>query len=120
LCEDLTQVGREVLVVGVDTSGYSADERQVVVGMVFGKPRSWWPNRWVSMGFRDWSSGIRRTFRMEVGCCAYLQVASLWGVWVALAVWPRRMATWDGGGFDRTFHRDTKWHEMTLPEGLTR
>jgi hypothetical protein len=45
LCEDLTQVGREVLVVGVDTSGYSADERQVVVGTVFGKPRSSWPNR---------------------------------------------------------------------------
>jgi PPOX class probable F420-dependent enzyme len=26
-------------------------------------------------------------------------------------VWPKRIATWNGGGFDRTFHRDTVWRE---------
>jgi PPOX class probable F420-dependent enzyme len=31
---------------------------------------------------------------------------------VPIRIWPRRMATWDGGGFDRTFHRDTVWHDL--------
>lgn len=28
-------------------------------------------------------------------------------------VWPRRMTTWNGGGFDRTFRRPTVWHEVS-------
>ena len=31
---------------------------------------------------------------------------------VSIRVWPQRMTTWDGGGFDRTFQRDTVWHEV--------
>ena len=31
---------------------------------------------------------------------------------VPFRVWPRRIATWNGGGFDRTFRRDTVWHEV--------
>jgi len=31
---------------------------------------------------------------------------------VPVRIWPRQMTTWDGGGFDRTFQRDTVWHEM--------
>lgn len=31
---------------------------------------------------------------------------------VPFRVWPHRMSTWNGGGFDRTFHRDTVWHEV--------
>lgn len=27
-------------------------------------------------------------------------------------VWPRKMSTWNGGGFDRTFRRPTVWHEV--------
>jgi Pyridoxamine 5'-phosphate oxidase len=37
---------------------------------------------------------------------------------VTVRLWPKRMATWDGGGFDRTFHRDTNWHDIPLPESL--
>lgn len=35
---------------------------------------------------------------------------------VPLRIWPRRMTTWDGGGFDRTFHRETVWHELPAPD----
>jgi PPOX class probable F420-dependent enzyme len=28
-------------------------------------------------------------------------------------VWPRKVATWNGGGFDRTFKRDTVWKDVT-------
>ena len=31
---------------------------------------------------------------------------------VSIRIWPRRMTSWDGGGFDRTFHRETVWHEV--------
>jgi nitroimidazol reductase NimA-like FMN-containing flavoprotein (pyridoxamine 5'-phosphate oxidase superfamily) len=32
---------------------------------------------------------------------------------VPFRVWPQEMSTWNGGGFDRTFHRDTVWHDPT-------
>lgn len=32
---------------------------------------------------------------------------------VPFRVWPRRMTSWNGGGFDRTFNRDTVWHEVS-------
>jgi PPOX class probable F420-dependent enzyme len=28
-------------------------------------------------------------------------------------IWPRKVATWNGGGFDRTFKRDTVWKDVT-------
>jgi nitroimidazol reductase NimA-like FMN-containing flavoprotein (pyridoxamine 5'-phosphate oxidase superfamily) len=31
---------------------------------------------------------------------------------VPVRIWPRRMTTWDGGGFDRTFQRETVWHDV--------
>jgi len=31
------------------------------------------------------------------------------------AVWPKRMTSWDGGGFDRTFQRETVWHDLEVP-----
>jgi len=34
---------------------------------------------------------------------------------VSVRIWPRRMTTWDGGGFDRTFHQDTVWHDVRRP-----
>jgi hypothetical protein len=34
---------------------------------------------------------------------------------VPFRVWPVRMATWNGGGFDRTFHRETVWHDVEVP-----
>ena len=39
---------------------------------------------------------------------------------VSVRIWPKRMTTWDGGGFDRTFHRDTVWHEMEVPVEVER
>jgi len=37
---------------------------------------------------------------------------------VSVRIWPKRMTSWDGGGFDRTVHRDTVWHEMELPSAV--
>jgi PPOX class probable F420-dependent enzyme len=31
---------------------------------------------------------------------------------VPFRVWPRRMTSWNGGGFDRTFQKETVWHEV--------
>lgn len=31
---------------------------------------------------------------------------------VPFKVWPQKFATWNGGGFDRTFKRDTVWREV--------
>lgn len=31
---------------------------------------------------------------------------------VPFRVWPKKMATWNGGGFDRTFKAETKWREL--------
>ena len=31
---------------------------------------------------------------------------------VPFRVWPQKVATWNGGGFDRTFNRDTVWREV--------
>jgi PPOX class probable F420-dependent enzyme len=36
---------------------------------------------------------------------------------VSVRIRPRRMTTWDGGGFDRTFLRDTVWHDVTPETG---
>ena len=32
---------------------------------------------------------------------------------VAFKVWPVKQSSWNGGGFDRTFHRETVWHESS-------
>ncbi|HWO70032.1 MAG TPA: pyridoxamine 5'-phosphate oxidase family protein [Actinomycetota bacterium] len=37
---------------------------------------------------------------------------------VPIRIWPKLMSTWDGGGFDRTFHRETVWHALALPPHL--
>lgn len=31
---------------------------------------------------------------------------------VPFKVWPKKIASWNGGGFDRTFERDTVWREI--------
>ena len=31
---------------------------------------------------------------------------------VSILIRPRRITTWDGGGFDRTFQRQTVWHDF--------
>ena len=37
---------------------------------------------------------------------------------VSILIHPRRMTSWDGGGFDRTFARDTVWHEFDEAAGV--
>ncbi len=32
---------------------------------------------------------------------------------VAFRVWPVQQASWNGGGFDRTFGRETVWHKVS-------
>ena len=39
---------------------------------------------------------------------------------VPIRLWLRRMTTWDGGGFDHTFHRDTVWHDVNAGPGIER
>jgi PPOX class probable F420-dependent enzyme len=34
---------------------------------------------------------------------------------VSIRIWPKRMTSWDGGGFDRTFQRETVWHDLEVP-----
>lgn len=34
---------------------------------------------------------------------------------MSVRLWPKQMSTWNGAGFDRTFHRETVWHEMPVP-----
>lgn len=37
---------------------------------------------------------------------------------VCIRIWPKWMATWNGAGFDRTFQRDTVWHELPVPDSV--
>lgn len=37
---------------------------------------------------------------------------------VSVRIWPKLMSTWNGAGFDRTFRRDTVWHELPVPPGV--
>ena len=39
---------------------------------------------------------------------------------VCVRIWPKRFSSWNGGGYDRTFHRDTVWHEVKLPKEIAR
>jgi PPOX class probable F420-dependent enzyme len=36
---------------------------------------------------------------------------------VSIRIRPRRITTWDGGGFDRTFHRETVWRDFEPETG---
>ncbi|MGQ0669118.1 MAG: pyridoxamine 5'-phosphate oxidase family protein [Actinomycetota bacterium] len=37
---------------------------------------------------------------------------------VSVRIWPKLMSSWNGAGFDRTFHQDTVWHEVPVPPGV--
>ena len=68
----------------------------------------------------DWQTPARRMVIRYIGEEGLSYAEATFGFpRVTIRLWPKRMATWDGGGFDRTFHRDTRWHDVALPEGLT-
>jgi PPOX class probable F420-dependent enzyme len=61
----------------------------------------------------DWETPARRMVIRYLGVegLSYAQATSAFPR-VPFRVWPKRISTWNGGGFDRTFHRDTVWHEL--------
>jgi PPOX class probable F420-dependent enzyme len=67
----------------------------------------------------DWQTPARRMVLRYIGEEGMAYAEATFGFpRVAIRIWPRKMATWNGGGYDRTFHRDTLWHEIPLPPGL--
>ena len=69
----------------------------------------------------DWATPARRMVLRYIGeeGLSYAE-ATFDFPRVPIRLWPTRMATWDGGGFDRTFQRDTVWHDVAVPPEVAR
>lgn len=69
----------------------------------------------------DWEPPARRMVVRYIGTqgLAYAE-ATFDFPRVPIRIWPRRFTSWDGGGFDRTFQRDTVWHDVEAPSGAGR
>ena len=66
----------------------------------------------------DWQTPAREMVLRYIGPEGLSYAEATFGFpRVSILIHPRRMTTWDGGGFDRTFHRDTVWHEFVSPAG---
>ena len=66
----------------------------------------------------DWQTPAREMVIRYIGPDGMSYAEATFGFpRVPILIHPRRMTTWDGGGFDRTFHRDTVWHEFDSPGG---
>jgi PPOX class probable F420-dependent enzyme len=62
----------------------------------------------------DWQTPARRMVLRYLGEGGMAYAESTFGFErVPFRVWPRRMSTWNGGGFDRTFSKPTTWHEVS-------
>ena len=61
----------------------------------------------------DWETPVRAMVIRYLGeeGMPYAE-ATLGFARVPFKVWPDKMATWNGGGFDRTFNKTTEWHEV--------
>lgn len=61
----------------------------------------------------DWITPATRMVRRYLGEAGvpYAQ-ATFQFPRVPFRVWPVRMTTWNGGGFDRTFTQETRWHDV--------
>jgi hypothetical protein len=60
----------------------------------------------------DWQTPARRMVLRYIGKEGMSYAEATFGFpRVPFRVRPQQMSTWNGGGFDRTFHRDTVWHE---------
>jgi hypothetical protein len=67
----------------------------------------------------DWQTPARQMVLRYIGEEGLAYAEATFGFpRVTIRIWPKRMSTWNGGGFDRTFHRDTVWHEIPLPPNV--
>lgn len=61
----------------------------------------------------DWQSPARDMVLRYLGPEGMDYAESTFGFErVPFKVWPRKMSTWNGGGFDRTFRKETVWREV--------
>jgi PPOX class probable F420-dependent enzyme len=120
--------GSSFLIVGKERTGYVRNlRRDPRCGVLVDNPSL--PYRRVSvLGTAeilpddfDWETPARRMVVRYIGTegLAYAE-ATFDFPRVPLRIWPKRMTSWDGGGFDRTFHRDTVWHDVDAPSGAGR
>jgi PPOX class probable F420-dependent enzyme len=62
----------------------------------------------------DWQTPTRRMVLRYLGEDGMAYAESTFDFpRVPFRVWPVRMSTWNGGGYDRTFNRPTEWHEFS-------
>ena len=67
----------------------------------------------------DWQTPARRMVLRYIGEEGMSYAEATFGFQrVSIRIWPKTMSTWNGGGLDRTFRRDTVWHEHDLPPGV--
>lgn len=61
----------------------------------------------------DWQTPARRMVIRYIGEEGLGYAEATFGfARIPFRVWPQKMATWNGGGFDRTFEKQTVWHEV--------
>ncbi|MEJ7798887.1 MAG: pyridoxamine 5'-phosphate oxidase family protein [Ilumatobacter sp.] len=61
----------------------------------------------------DWQSPAREMVMRYLGPEGMDYAESTFGFErVPFKVWPRKISTWNGGGFDRTFRKETVWREV--------
>jgi PPOX class probable F420-dependent enzyme len=64
----------------------------------------------------EWHEPVRRMVLRYIGKEGMSYAEATFGFpRVCVRIWPKRMASWNGGGYDRTFHRGTVWHDVQTP-----
>ena len=64
----------------------------------------------------DWITPARRMVERYIGADGLAYAESTFGfAREPFLVHARKMTTWNGGGFDRTFSRPTVWHDVSQP-----
>ena len=65
----------------------------------------------------DWITPARKMAERYLGAPGVAYAETTFGFpREPFLVHARKMTTWNGGGFDRTFSRPTTWHDMTAPQ----
>ena len=65
----------------------------------------------------DWIAPARRMAERYLGAPGVAYAETTFGVpREPFLVHVRKMTTWNGGGFDRTFFRSTTWHDVSAPQ----
>ena len=64
----------------------------------------------------DWIAPARKMVERYIGAAGMAYAESTFGfAREPFLVHARKMTTWNGGGFDRTFSAATRWHELSEP-----